>query len=73
MLFEVIMSYWTEDRKTKSSRLYVRNDIWLLYRYDCWSMDIMKWINGPPHMEEAMWYILLPIFMVIWMWMIIWA
>jgi len=26
----------------------------------------------PYQMEEAMWYILIPIFVVLWMWMFIW-
>ncbi len=30
-------------------------------------------IRGPPHMEEAMWYILVAFFIMIWMWMFIWA
>ncbi len=30
-------------------------------------------ITGPPHMEEAMWYILIGFFIMIWMWMFIWA
>jgi hypothetical protein len=29
-------------------------------------------VRGPPHMEEAQWYILLIMFLVLWMWMLIW-
>ena len=28
-------------------------------------------IKGPPHMEEAMWYILIAFFIIVWMWMVI--
>ena len=37
-------------------------------------MDRIKWIwNYPMKMEEAMWYILLAFFIMVWMWMFIWA
>jgi hypothetical protein len=37
-------------------------------------MKIMKDIwNYPMRMNEAMWYLLLGFFMMIWMWMFIWA
>lgn len=29
--------------------------------------------NYPMKMEEAMWYMLLGIFIIVWMWMIIWT
>jgi len=29
-------------------------------------------IIGPPHMEDAMWYLLIGFFVMIWMWMIMW-
>ena len=73
---------WLLDwrKKTKSGRLYIRIHIWLLYRYDCWCMDTMRedllinmkkvW-NYPTSMNEAMWYMLLSFFMMIWMWMFI--
>ena len=28
-------------------------------------------VRGPPHMEEAGWYLLLAFFMMVWMWMFI--
>ena len=30
-------------------------------------------VTGPPHMEEAWWYILIALFMILWMWMFIWV
>jgi len=30
-------------------------------------------VRGPPHMGEAGWYILVGFFIMIWMWMVIWA
>jgi len=35
-------------------------------------MSAKEIITGPPHMEEAMWYILIGVFVIIWMWMFIW-
>jgi hypothetical protein len=35
-----------------------------------WTRDI---VSGPPHMQEAMWYMLIAFFMMIWMWMFIWV
>ena len=70
------MSYWTEEKKTKSCGLYIRIYIRLLCGYDCWCMDFMKdkikffW-DYPIKMEESMWYLLIGFFVMIWMWMII--
>jgi len=33
----------------------------------------MMKIKGPPHLEEAGWYILVAFFIMIWMWMFIWS
>jgi hypothetical protein len=40
--------------------------------YLIWKRFKKEVIVGPPHMEEAMWYILIGIFVMIWMWMFIW-
>ena len=31
-------------------------------------MDIVR---GPPDMEEAMWYMLIAFFIIVWMWMVL--
>ena len=37
-------------------------------------VETMKWLwNYPTSMNEAMWYLLISFFMMIWMWMFIWA
>ena len=40
---------------------------------DVRSVKSKRIISGPPHMEEAMWYMLIGFFVMIWMWMFIWA
>ena len=40
---------------------------------DVRSVKSKRIITGPPHMGEAGWYLLIGFFIMIWMWMFIWA